>query len=410
MLQYIFFLGSHPALSATECFAVLNREKFSPKIISAQNEFMVVEVNDDLPKDFLKTIGGTDRIARVIAKQADPWNAEQIFKTLPSVSKNKFTVGISTVGMPDGYNKETSKELKKVFKGEGKGMRFVLPAGRKTRLNAAQVLFNKLCEEPNRELWIVKHQDKFYLAETQEVQDIQAYEVRDTKRPLRDAKVGMLPPKLAQVMLNLVPNSDNSSMTIFDPFCGMGTILQEGWLMKHKMIGSDASDRMVDASTVNLDWVMSKFEVDKNNEPEVFEHDVRQHFPDNLHNSIDAVVTEPYLGKPISAPLPQDEVDERISSLSELYLRFFADISPTLKENAYILMVLPAVKKQSKNGEVFEYFPTSFIDHVSDIGYSLDQLVPKEIKQYFSSTSRDTLLYARPDAWVGREITLWKKK
>jgi hypothetical protein len=35
------------------------------------------------------------------------------------------------------------------------------------------------------------------------VQDIDAYAERDFERPMRDAFVGMLPPKLAQIMLNL---------------------------------------------------------------------------------------------------------------------------------------------------------------------------------------------------------------
>ena len=410
MVQYIFFLGAHPALSAVESLAVLKRENFSPEVLLAQNEFMVVEVNDELPPGFLKGLGGTDRIALVLGRQKDAWNAEQVFEALPPVDKGKFTVGVSAVDMPDGFNKGMAKSLKKLFKEAGKGMRFVLPGERRVRLNAAQVLFNKLCEKPNRELWFVRHEDEFYLAQTNGVQDIEAYEVRDTQRPLRDPRVGILPPKLAQMMINLVPNANNESMTILDPFCGMGTILQEGWLMGHGMIGSDASERMVEASKANLDWISSQFEVSEKNTPRVFEHDVRQHFPDNLSNSIDAVVTEPYLGKPISSPLPQNEADERISSLSELYLRFLADVSPVLKKDASILMVLPAVKKQSGDKVAFEHFPTSFIDRVSDIGYSLGQLVPKEIQQYFKSTQRGTLFYARPDAWVGREITLWSKK
>ena len=73
-------------------------------------------------------------------------------------------------------------------------------------------------------------------------------------------------------------------------------------------------------------------------------------------------------------------------------------------------MILPAVKKQSGNESSFEHFPDFFVDQVSDIGYSLCQLVLKEIQQYFNSTPRGALFYARPGAWVGREITLWSKK
>ena len=44
------------------------------------------------------------------------------------------------------------------------------------------------------------------------------------------------------------------------------------------------------------------------------------------------------------------------------------------------------------------------------IGYRIGQLIPQELTSLYPPTDRGTLLYARPDALVGREITLWHKR
>lgn len=59
------------------------------------------------------------------------------------------------------------------------------------------------------------------------VQDIESYTARDQARPMRDARVGMLPPKLAQIIINLAL-SNNDITEVLDPFCGTGVVLQEG--------------------------------------------------------------------------------------------------------------------------------------------------------------------------------------
>ena len=69
-------------------------------------------------------------------------------------------------------------------------------------LSSAQVLHNKLTHRGSWELLLVRGGDKTYLAQTLFVQNIEAYAARDQARPKRDARVGMLPPKLAQILIN----------------------------------------------------------------------------------------------------------------------------------------------------------------------------------------------------------------
>lgn len=94
-----------------------------------------------------------------------------------------------------------------------------------------------------------------YIGKTVACQDIDDYTRRDTAKS-RDMEVGMMPPKLVQMMIHLALGKKDSSMkdvAIYDPFCGLGTTLIEAANMGiTKVIGSDASSRMSDATEKNL--------------------------------------------------------------------------------------------------------------------------------------------------------------
>jgi tRNA G10 N-methylase Trm11 len=68
-----------------------------------------------------------------------------------------------------------------------------------------------------------------YLAVTLACQDIDAYAKRDTGKS-RDMVVGMMPPKLCQIMINIGfggIRDQADTRALYDPFCGLGTILIE---------------------------------------------------------------------------------------------------------------------------------------------------------------------------------------
>jgi len=50
------------------------------------------------------------------------------------------------------------------------------------------------------------------------VQDINAYTKRDFGKK-RDMDTGMLPPKLAQMMINIANNGKQEITSLYDPFC-----------------------------------------------------------------------------------------------------------------------------------------------------------------------------------------------
>jgi tRNA G10 N-methylase Trm11 len=403
-LDYVFFLGSNSTLSAAECYVTLRREGFAPRVLLAQRQFLVLRLSRSLPDNFINRLGGITRIGVLRGQQGQLWSAQELASLLSSPTSTKLRFGLSAVGVTGLALTKMGLAVKQSLRKQGVRARFIA-AGKGTQLNSAQILFNRLHRAPNCELTFLRGADSYLLAETRQVQDIQAYEVRDTGRPMRDARVGMLPPKLAQIMLNLIPSFPTSPPTILDPFCGTGVILQEGWLLGYHMTGRDQSDRMIQASKANLDWLISRFGVDATLLPEISVHDAHRPFADRDRSSFDAIVTEPYLGAPLTALPPRKEAAARTRELVDLYIAFFRNAKLTLKEDAHVVFILPALREVSG----WQLFPASFLDETEKLGYHLNHLVPKELALTYQVTDRGTVVYARPNALVGREIALLQK-
>ncbi|MBI4022244.1 MAG: hypothetical protein HY372_02710 [Candidatus Andersenbacteria bacterium] len=394
-MQYVFFLGSHPDLSEAELMTTLRREGYVFTAHHRERQLLLLDMASELPANFIDRVGGTLRIGRVLGTRERPWTAVAIQAAFTPKSR-KFSLGLS--GMPAARVKLKSigQELKSQLKRSGHAISFILPRRQDELLNAAQVLFNRLIEPPNAELVFIRTNDDFVLVATTHIQDIRAYTRRDRHAPHRDAAVGMLPPKVAQMMLNLVPAHTTRPPTVYDPFCGTGTVILEGMLLGWQMIGSDTSEGMVHNAIENAAWAQRAFPDQALLKPQIFRHDVREPFPFKVRERCSAVVTEPYLGRPLHRPLPRAQVVRQQVKLADLYLKLFTHARQLFADEGWIVLALPAVREQGMAD--WTLMPQSFLDEVMRLGYRLVQLV---------STARGTIIYSRPDALVGREISLW---
>lgn len=396
-MNYTFFLGTNPLLSASEVAGYLARHTTTYTISRITNAYIRIEA-DSLPERIGDELGGTIRITKDIATWNHMPEAEEIISALAPLPAT-WVMGLSVLSGSSSV-KKMAMSIKKAARQQNSKVSFIEPKG--SSLNAAQVLFNRLTHEPNMDLSIIRISETYILIKTIHMQNIANYELRDTSRPARDARVGLLPPKLAQIMINLAqPHTDT---TIYDPFCGMGTILQEAWLMGFSAIGSDASDRMITASGKNLDWMAEQFPVPKDSRPQTFLHDVKEAFPQHLEEKNLTIATEPFLGTPLTHPLSSPEIEIFHNKIIELYRLFFQNIQKVLKPGATLLILFPCPKGQ----DGFTPLPRSFIDEIAAIGYRKKQLVPEAIASHFPAGVSDTVLYARPDALVAREVTLWE--
>lgn len=377
MPEYIFFLGSHSELSLLEIESLLGKRS------AIQN------LSSPLPLNFFDRMGGIERVGIILDKQTSQYSPEQLLSLLSPLPR-KFMLGLNA-------SESFAFEIKKLVQAQDSKVKFVLPKSKNKMLNAAQVIFNKLDQEPNAEINLIQQEQGWLVVKTIWIQDIRAYEVRDTSRPARFGKVGMLPPKLAQMMINFAVGIESGYLPagrqVLDPFCGMGTILQEGQLMGYNMFGSDIAQEMIEASKRNLQWLAEHFNVSNDPKPIVFQHDATRPFGPKLSGKFDAIVTEPYLGPPLRSSSPSHPEE-----LGNLYIQAFRNFWPVLKPSAKVVFVMPVLAQ--RRGQDFVFFPVVALDAIAKLGYR--RLQPLGLDR--------RLLYARPDALVGREITIWEKK
>jgi tRNA G10 N-methylase Trm11 len=414
MPTYLFFLGNHQVLSATEIWGFLTIKGYEPRLIGLHPLYAGIEVNKAIDPLLFELLGGVERVVELI-KESDFFLSQKEVLELLTPLPAKLSVAVSVIDAPPVKIKWLVN-LKKEARALGSKLAFIEPARGTSRLSSAQVLFHGLYRAPNAEITIIKNGEQYLYGRTIWVQDIQDYEKRDTGKPGRDAKVGMLPPKLAQIMVNIAAAAapTHAGLHIIDPFCGTGVILQEGWLQGHTMTGSDIAARMIDMANQNMAWVKGKFASRLSApEPITFVHDVNTYFTHDLYNTMDAVVSEPFLGEALNAPLPKEKREEAIKSLQNLYVGAFKAIHPLLKDKGVVVFIFPAWRLPAGKAEQFDgsymMMPQELIDEIKGIGYSLEHLLPEQFYGKYKTMGRGSLLYSRPDAFVGREITLWRK-
>lgn len=391
--MYIAVLGFQPNLSLAELKTTQQNTRQHSREVATFS---------DRPKTYLggsiKTGVVIDEINSTRVNEIYDHIVENIYSYV-TVSESKISVGVSIYGKKWPGYKSLCFDIKKRLKELEYKPRIVL--GNKQTLSSAQILHNKL-DQARSEIIVSVGETSTLIATTTWVQDIESYTKRDMQRPCRDMETGMLPPKLAQIMVNLAGGS-----YVFDPFCGSGVILQEALLMNKKAAGSDTSTRMIACSEKNLAWLEKEFNTLP---PEtLFTADAREL---SVPESVDSIVTEGYLGPIITKPPSPDYIQKLATESNELISATLKNLRPQLKKGTPLCLALPAWKhgEQIITPQVVSDYesppknrdenPSADVDDAPLIGYN-------RLRQDDISTS--DLLYKRHDQYVGRQLILLEK-
>jgi len=298
---------------------------------------------------------------------------------LAGKSDGKITFGISDYSKNSSAKSATleAMKLKKILTRHGRSVRIV--TSKTAALSTATSLHNGLSGKNPRKVELIKIDKNWF--KVIGVQDIDAYSERDQKRPMRDAKVGMLPPKLAQILINLCGPLDPGS-TVLDPFCGTGVVLQEALLMGYHAYGTDIESRMIDYSDKNL----KHFKFDN------FKLAVGDATSYHWTEKIDAVAYESYLGRPMSKIPSELELKEQKQICSEITLGFLQNLSGQLSKNTPVVVAIPAWLRPDGS-----YSRLEILDQIENMGYNVN------------NKSLGGLLYHREGQIVARDIIILRK-
>jgi len=394
-MKYFFILGNNPALSLAEILATLKPKSFD--LIT--EEFLLVETILELNVlDLIERLGGVIKIG-VIRQELDSSSYKQklplvildiIKHRQEKTSGGKFNFGFSSYSNIDIKN--LGLEIKKKLTSLQISSRFVISKDK--ALSSVVVEQNKLLRR-GVEISFVMFGNQVLLGETLAVQPFKSLSYRDFSRPARDDRSGMLPPKLAKIMINLSESSQDGLLV--DPFCGSGTILSEAILMGfNNLFGSDLSFKAVSDSKRNINWIKEQYEVKPQN-VQLKVKNVLDLSKFIKANSVESFVTEPYLG-------PQRgkiEFSLVIKELEYLYSKALEQMFKTLVKSGRVVMVWPV------------FYGNKFINpNVSQFKKVniLPEYIRKNeiIKKYINS--RGNIIYGRKGQKVFREIIVLEKE
>jgi len=415
MNTYAFLLGTHPILSLAELFSFLDNHKISYSHYTWLGDILIIKIKQppERVSELQNNLGGIIKIFQIkkefrgkIFRLEEFLSADRLLKDFFAQKETKINFGFSVYADPEpsyaelswlkNYAYNIKKQLKDKF-----SIRYVEDTG--WTLSSVQVERNRLIDT-GAEIALIKHRDSYYIGKTLTVQDYKSYSQRDWDKPAPDPKSGMLPPKLAQMMINLA--RDKKTINIYDPFCGSGIVLQEALVFGLKIFGSDISEDAIEKTLENLAWFMklkkiSNFKLDS----KIKEGDATRIKWVAPNKPETVVVTEPYLGPPLKL-LPFDhQVNAMTEELRNLYIGFFRNLSKNFKSIKNVAIVFPVIK--TRNG--LKYL--DILDEVKKLGYQINHVLPKSITQKDPGVSyRGGFLYSRPDQFILREIFLFKKK
>jgi tRNA G10 N-methylase Trm11 len=310
--------------------------------LEANDEFSVFDLFD--VADMKGRLGGTLKIAEVLStlelesgRAAIESVIEKHFSYLMrGVKGNKLLFAISFYG---GSGDRESLEYKVKELGKADEMKVSVAHAKRGNLTHTEMV-NKRLMDNGFEAMICMGRKQVYVAKTVDVHNPFEFRKRDMERPDQRAIFSM-PPRLARIMINL--SCARRGGKIIDPFCGIGTILQEAALMGYDIYGIDMKESVIGSARKNLRWLSKEYKVDiPDMENRIRKEDARwlsSHFGEN---SMDAIVTEPYMGPPMKRRPDRIRAMNILDDLKQLYEHSIREMLVVLKPGRRIVIVSPS--------------------------------------------------------------------
>jgi tRNA G10 N-methylase Trm11 len=379
--MYAFWLGREFKLSLAEihqCFPKTEIEYISKNIciLNTQNKAEILKK--------AAYMWGTIKIIELIEWYRG--KPEYSILDIGETHEWKFAYGLTILGS-DKPLKTILIDTKKVLKAKWLSSRFVNKNFQ--NLTSAQIIGENLVERGSDFTLMLAWKTE-YFGKTVWVQDIEAYSKRDYGKA-RDMQVGMLPPKLSQMMINI-----SEGDKIYDPFCGLWTILIESILKwDSEVYGSDISAENIEKTKKNINFARKEF--DNNIKTAITQVlDAKWISSSPFLKKSNAIVTEWYLGQVFHKhSISEAKIDIEKQILLDIYTKFFSWLQRA-NYTGIVVICFPFWEVRGK----YYYFSEAY-ELIKKYSKNLPML-PRHDE--FKHTKSWSLLYKRPDQVVWREI------
>jgi tRNA G10 N-methylase Trm11 len=367
----IFVPGKNWRLSLAELMTFLRARKVNFKIADFSKSFFIVASEGTLDPKLIDGLGGTIKVGKILSQissatvedaflnkeeQAlfDIRNcllSDRVFDNLFDKHLTRRLFGVSVYFENPSFfrfSKKVQRFVGSCLKDElaSRGVRARFMGFREDRrlpqLTHVEVLKKALTGDGAEVLFCIGRTETF-VSKTLSVHDPFEFQKRDVGR-LIQRRIYSIPPRLARIMVNL--SMCLPEKTLLDPFCGVGTILQEALLLNARVTGIDIDPWCVKASHANLGWLRDEYDLEEARYT-VLLGDSRNLMGKIGKETVDCIVTEPDLGPPLRHS-PTESYAKRITTkLRPLYCSFLEGAYEALRPAGNLVFVTPYVKTRS---------------------------------------------------------------
>jgi len=429
----VFIPGKNWRLSLAELAAFLKARKAELEVRSFSKEFFVVNIKENSGAWSVADLGGFIKIGAVTAnlsneivkkafiqknKEAQAQISSGIALSniagdMLKAAAEKTVFGVSVYCAEDSLRPFTriiqrfvGSSVKRELAKNGKKAKFMgFSKERKyPQLSHIEVLKKNLVENKAEILFCIG-KDQTWISTTTAVHNPFEFQKRDIGKP-NQRKIFAMPPRLARIMVNLA--SCTFGKLLLDPFCGVGTILQEALLAKARVLGVDVNPWCVKAAGENLEWLKREYGLTEA-EYRVLQGDACGLAQKIGREEVDCVATEPDLGPALRHVATTPYAVKITEKLETLYFSFMEEAYKVLKMDGRLVLVTPYI--QTRSGQ-----PVTMCigEKAANVGFKRVYPFPKEIFAGSGVAQENlvkmaSLVDAEERHKIGREIHIFQK-
>jgi len=370
---YVFVPGKNWKLSLAELVSYFTARENRFRITNLSKSFFVFESDAPLDPVIADQLGGTLKIGAVLSQipigmvkdaflRRSRQAQSEVRSRLPSgdsvseifnLSQGKCVFGVSLyfddaqfLRLSGEMHRSVGSYFKQELAAQGISAKFMgFPRNRKLpQLTNVEIIKKRLVEESAEMLFCIGRQQTF-IAKTVAIHDPFEFQKRDVERPVQ-RRIFSIPPRLAKILVNL--SSCLPEKSLLDPFCGVGTILQEALLAKAHVTGVDIDPWCIEASRNNLGWLKNEYKL-KNASYRALQGNARSLTAQVREETIDCIATEPDLG-PVLSHFPTERYARGIvDKLKPMYTDFLEEAFRVLRKEGKLVIVVPYIKTRTES-------------------------------------------------------------
>jgi len=366
----LFISGKNWRLSLAELASYLKSRETKFQVQFFSKEFFVVSVEEGFGASVIEDLGGTIKIGEVKDKFST-LIVKEAFLERNKQARSQIATSLASSGVVDEMAKSAEKVLfgvsvycaekklrplsgiiqrfagstvKDKLAGYGKKSKFMgfSKDRRFAQLSHIEVLKKNLVEN-KAEVLLCVGKEETWVATTVAVHNPFEFQKRDIYKP-NQRRIFAISPRLARIMVNL--SACTPEKVLLDPFCGVGTILQEALLAGAKVVGVDVNHWCVKAASENLEWIKREYSLE-DAEFRVVQGSVGRLAEKIGQETVDCVVSEPDLGPALRQVPTGPYALKIIKKLEPLYSTFVEEAHRVLRNGGRLVIVTPYIITRS---------------------------------------------------------------